>query len=132
MDRPDQAQTTAAKERVLRKRSAEPETERCEFEERLDKIANHIEEIHTSPYHALNAETPEACEPTAELRVKAEAARWMLRVAKHLAEPTRERVLSAVKRSLDDLEKIVASPTEPVAGSAHHRKAHAAHAAAGR
>ncbi len=132
MDRPDQAQTAATKDRVSRERAAEPETERCEFEERLDKIANHIEEINTSPYHALNAETPEAYEPRVELRVKAEAARWMLRVAKHLAEPTREKVLSAVKRSLDDLEKIVVSHTEPVTSDAHHRKAHAAHAAAGR
>ncbi|MFZ0038443.1 MAG: hypothetical protein WAK91_13525 [Candidatus Acidiferrales bacterium] len=132
MDKPDQAQITAAKERVLHEQYAESGNERCEFEERLDEIANHIEKIHTSPCHALNAEAPEAFEPTVELRVKAEAARWMLRVAKHLAEPTRERVLSAVKRSLDDLEKIVASHTEPVTGSAHHRKAHAAHATAGR
>jgi hypothetical protein len=132
MDRPDQAQITAAKEKVLREQSAESENERCEFEVRLDKIANHIEKIHTSPCHALNAEAPEAFEPIVELRVKAEAARWMLRVAKHLPEPTRERVFSAVERSLDDLEKIVASHTEPVAGNAHQRKVHAAHAAAGR
>ena len=67
-----------------------------------------------------------------ELRVKAEAARWMLRVAKHLTGPTREKVFTAVQKSLDDIEKIVADYPQPVAGNAPPRRARAAHAVAGR
>jgi hypothetical protein len=113
----------------------ESELGRSEFEDRLNDIAKRINEIHASPYKCdvvNSTDSRETCEPGVELRVKAEAARWMLRVAKHLTGPTREKVFTAVQKSLDDIEKIVADYPQPVAGNAPPRRARAAHAAAGR
>jgi hypothetical protein len=114
-------------------RLAETEPER-QFEERLDSIAMRIDEVHVSPYNCdlvKSVDSPELCEPVVELRVKAEAARWMLRVAKHLTGPTKEKVLTAVQKSLDAIEKIVVSFPQPVAGNDTLRRTRA-HAAVGR
>lgn len=116
-------------------RFAEPEPERSEFEQRLDNIAKRIDELHASPYKCdvVNGmDSRETCELGVELRVKTDAARWMLRVAKHLTGPSREKVFTAVQKSLDDIEKIVGNYPQPVAGSAPPRRVRAAHAAAGR
>ncbi|HEY4742132.1 MAG TPA: hypothetical protein VIH76_16160 [Candidatus Acidoferrales bacterium] len=128
----EQLQSFAANAREISNRYAETEAAQCIFEERLGAIAKHIDELQSSPLNVVkSADSPEACEPAVELRVKAEAARWMLRVAKHLAGPTRERVFTAVKKSLDEIESIVDSYTRSLA-SAPPRKARVAHAAAGR
>ncbi len=126
MYRQDQNQNSAANKNPSRARSVEPEQEKNEIEERLVKIVKQIEELRAGPCHTQRADTPETCDPAYELQVKAEAARWMLRVAKHLNGPTREKVFSTVKRSLDDLEKIVASNAQLIAGGIPRREAHAA------
>jgi hypothetical protein len=116
-------------------RFAEPEPERSEFEQRLDNIAKRIDELHASPHECdvvNSVDSRETCEPGVELRVKTDAARWMLRVAKHLTGPTREKVFTAVQKSLDDIEKIVAIHPQPVAGNTIPRRTHAAQAATGR
>jgi tetrahydromethanopterin S-methyltransferase subunit G len=105
---------------------------RSEFEDRLNDIAKRINELHYKCDVVNSTDSRETCEPGVELRVKAEAARWMLRVAKHLTGPTREKVFTAVQKSLDDIEKIVASYPQPVAGNVPRRRVRAAHAAAGR
>lgn len=44
-----------------------------------------------------------------KLRVKEEAAHWMLRIMHHFSGQARETLLSLLERSLDDLEKTVNS-----------------------
>jgi hypothetical protein len=44
-----------------------------------------------------------------KLRVKEEAAHWMLRIMHHFSGQARETLLSVLERSLDDLEKTVNS-----------------------
>jgi hypothetical protein len=125
------------------KLSGKPSTERfdefepgrSEFEDRLNDIAKRINDLHASAYKCdvvKSTDSRETCEPGVELRVKAEAARWMLRVAKHLTGPTREKVFTAVQKSLDDIEKIVASYPQPIADNIPPDRARAAHAVAGR
>jgi hypothetical protein len=41
---------------------------------------------------------------TSPLRVKVEALQWIFRVAKHLKGTARDRVITTVCKSLDDLE----------------------------
>jgi hypothetical protein len=129
----EQSQSFAASARESSNRYAESEAAQCVFEDRLGVIAKHIDELQASPLNVVkSADSPEACEPAVELRVKAEAARWMLRVAKHLAGPTRERVFTAVQKSLDEIERTVDSYTRSLAANAPPRKTRLAHAAAGR
>jgi hypothetical protein len=42
-----------------------------------------------------------------DLRAKVDAVRWMLRIAKHVQDPARERILLTVNSSLDQLERAV-------------------------
>jgi len=44
-----------------------------------------------------------------KLRIKEEAARWILRIMHHFSGQARETLLSLLERSLDDLEKTVKS-----------------------
>lgn len=129
----EHSQTFELNARESADRYAESEAAQCDFEERIGTIAKHIDELQASPYNVVkSADTPEACEPAVELRVKTEAARWMLRVAKHLTGSTRERVFTAVQKSLDEIERIVGSHTQSIAGNAPPRKTRVAHAVAGR
>src|SRR5271155_5606088 len=86
-----------------------------DLEARLDRIAAHVEILSTNPNLETTPKSPGACDPAQELGVKAEAARWMLRVTKHLNEPAREKVLVAVLRSIDELEQIVDAEDSHVA-----------------
>jgi hypothetical protein len=82
-----------------------PET--GEIESRLNRLVVRVKDIPTALEPEWRAENPNACPPAQDLGVKTEAARWMLRVAKHLDGHTRERVLLAVLRSLEEIENIV-------------------------
>jgi hypothetical protein len=126
MNRQDQIQNSATNKKPSRERSVATAPELNEFEERLAEIGKQIEELRTSPGYSRRAHAREECAPADDLQVKAEAARWMLRVAKHLVGPTREKVLSTVERSLDDLEKLVVYNYQSIAGETHSREAHAA------
>jgi len=98
-----------------------------DLESRLNKLADRAKEIPAIPTSRWRAENPSACTPAQDVSVKTEAARWMLRVAKHLDGQTRERVLLAVLRSLDDLENIVESLDHGETPHYHIRASHAAH-----
>ena len=96
-----------------------------DIESRLDRIAAHAESYAALPNRDAASQAPRACDPAQELGVKAEAARWMLRVAKHLSEPSREKVLVAVLRSLDELEQIVDTKVHHIEPPVASRLAHA-------
>ena len=49
---------------------------------------------------------PHRSESVSDLRVKMDAVRWMLRVAKHTEGPARERILVTVNDSLGQLERV--------------------------
>ena len=78
-----------------------------DIETRLNRLAVRVKDIPVSLEREWRAENPNACPPAQDLGVKTEAARWMLRVAKHLDGHTRERVILAVLRSLEEIENIV-------------------------
>jgi hypothetical protein len=97
-----------------------------ELESRLNNLADRAKEIPSVPTSQWRSENPNACAPAQDVNVKTEAARWMLRVAKHLDGQTRERVLLAVLRSLDDLENIVESQDHRETPHYHIRASHSA------
>ena len=49
---------------------------------------------------------PHRSDSVSDLRVKMDAVRWMLRVAKHTEGQARERILVMINDSLDQLERV--------------------------
>lgn len=76
---------------------------------RLIELKNDVNELGSAPYRVWVEDSGRGSVRVGDLRVKVEAARWMLRIAKHLNGATRELVISTLQRSLDDLESVVAS-----------------------
>ena len=103
----------------------EPESLFGDIESHLTQIMVRIDGMRNA---TLGRERPEealACDPAEEAEVKAEAARWMLRVSKHLNGSTRERVLSAVRRSVAELDRILESGANHTAPPDYSRASHA-------
>jgi len=76
---------------------------------RLNKISSLVDKLGTVPYYVWLEKTVQTCDRAQDLRVKVEAVRWMLRIAKHLNSVAREKVMSTTDKTLDDLERVVAS-----------------------
>jgi len=76
---------------------------------RLNKISSLVDKLGTVPYYVWLEKTVQTCDRAQDLRVKVEAVRWMLRIAKHLNSVAREMVMSTIDKTLDDLERVVAS-----------------------
>lgn len=76
---------------------------------RLIELRDDVNKLGSAPYRAWLEDTGRGSGRVGDLRVKVEAARWMLRIAKHLKGATRELVISTLQRSLDGLEAVVAS-----------------------
>ena len=76
---------------------------------RLIELRNDVNKLGTAPYRVWLGDSGRGSVRVGDLGVKVEAARWMLRIAKHLNGATRELVISTLQRSLDDLESVVAS-----------------------
>jgi len=77
------------------------------FEARLQDLSKQLPNLNGELEVTTREGSPAACDPAADLRVKVEAVRWMLRVAKHVQDPARERILLTVNSSLDQLERAV-------------------------
>jgi hypothetical protein len=58
---------------------------------------------------ASDSPQPHALGPVNELKVKIESTYNMLRVAKLLSEPARQSLLSKVRESLEDFERVIAT-----------------------
>ena len=78
-----------------------------ELEPRIDDMTRVVEGLHAAPYFVAQADSGQLCDPVNDLRVKVEAVRWMLRIAKHLNGVAREMVMATVARSVNDLETVV-------------------------
>lgn len=83
------------------KRNASPE----DFEARLQELHDRLEDLNADSTLVSFDGRPHVFDAALDLRVKVEAVRWMLRVAKHLAEPARQPVLATIGNSLDQLER---------------------------
>jgi hypothetical protein len=86
-----------------------------ELEPRIDNMTRVVEGLHAAPYYVVQAESGKLFDPVNDLRVKVEAVRWMLRIAKHLNGVAREMVMATVARSVSDLETTVETQTRAMA-----------------
>jgi hypothetical protein len=78
-----------------------------ELEARLEELSDRLPDFHAEPKLVSLESGLHVFDPALDLRVKVDAVRWMLRVAKHIEGPARERILVAVTSSLDQLERAV-------------------------
>jgi hypothetical protein len=86
-----------------------------QLEPRIDGMSCMVEGLHAAPYYVAQAESGKLVDPVNDLRVKVEAVRWMLRIAKHLNGVAREMVMATVARSVNDLETVVETQTRVMA-----------------
>jgi hypothetical protein len=77
------------------------------LETRLQDLSERLPNFNGQPELVSLENGPHIFDPALDLRVKVEAVRWMLRVAKHVQDPARERILLTVNSSLDQLETAV-------------------------
>jgi hypothetical protein len=75
---------------------------------RLDELSVLVDQLDPDRHDVCHEHTAQICDRTQELRVKVEAMRWMIRIAKHLKGAGREMVISTIGKSLEDLESAVA------------------------
>jgi hypothetical protein len=92
-----------------------------EVEERLQQLNDRLQNVNAASYLIWLKSGVHRFDPVLDLRVKVEAVRWMLRIAKHLNDGARETVCLTVMNSLDQLEKAVESGV-----SAHEAGIHGA------
>ncbi|MFY9531805.1 MAG: hypothetical protein WBC04_19250 [Candidatus Acidiferrales bacterium] len=78
-------------------------------ESRLQDLKDLVDALSAAEHPIWLANTARMCEAADELRVKVEALDWMLRVARHFNGPNLGILLSAIEKSLGDLEKAVES-----------------------
>lgn len=77
-----------------------------ELEARLQGFSDRLPSFHADSEVCLNS-GPHIFDPVLDLRVKVDAVRWMLRVAKHMEGPAHERILTTARDSLDQLERAI-------------------------
>jgi hypothetical protein len=80
-----------------------------DFNSRLDELRGLVDKLGAVPHDVCLENTVQMCDRAQDLRVKVEAAGWMLQIANHLDGVGREMVISTIGKSLDDLERVVAS-----------------------
>jgi hypothetical protein len=80
-------------------------------EKRAEARLRHLETLVSSlsavSYPIWLTNTDHICEIVDKLRMKEEAAHWMLRIMYHFSGRAREALLSLLEQSLDDLENTV-------------------------
>lgn len=75
---------------------------------RLDELTVLVDQLEPDRHDVCHEHTVQTCDRTQELRVKVEAVRWMIRIAKHIKGVGREMVISTIGKSLEDLESAIA------------------------
>lgn len=78
-----------------------------QLEPRIEGLRREVEGMRVAPSYVWVGEQEELADPVEELRVKVEALRWMLRIAKHLNGVARDLVIGTVCRSAQELESAV-------------------------
>src|ERR1039458_1903452 len=81
----------------------------AEVEERLQNLNKRLANGSAASHLVRLKSGVHRFDPVLDLRVKVEAVRWMLRIAKHLNDHARETVFFTVMNSLDQLAKAVES-----------------------
>jgi hypothetical protein len=76
-----------------------------ELEARLHDLSGRLRSFQADVEVVQLKSGPHIFDPALDLRVKVDAVRWMLRVAKHAEGPALEQILLTVANSLDQLEK---------------------------
>lgn len=84
------------------------------FQARLDELDDRLRNLNVESPLAWPKNGAQFFDAALDLRVKVDAVRWMLRVAKHLNGAARERVILTITNSLAQLAKAV----EPAARAA--------------
>lgn len=79
------------------------------LEARLQELSRRLSSWQANAEVVGPKNRPRSLDPTLDLRLKVDAVRWMLRVAKHTEGPAREQILMTATSSLDQLEKAVDS-----------------------
>ena len=92
-----------------------------EVGERLQHLNDRLRNVNAASYLVWLKSGVHRFDPVLDLRVKVEAVRWMLRIAKHLNDGACEAIFLTVMNSLDQLEKAVESDA-----SAHKAGVHGA------
>src|SRR5580704_7564842 len=67
-----------------------------QLEPRIEELTRTVVGLDAAPYQVWLADTVHLCDPLNDLRVKVEALQWMLRIAKHLNDDTRDRVIATL------------------------------------
>jgi len=78
-----------------------------DLDARLQNLSDRLPEFTAESALAWVKGEPDILDPGLDLRVKVDAVRWMLRVAKHVKDPARARILVSVQRSLEQLEHAI-------------------------
>jgi hypothetical protein len=86
-----------------------------QLEPRIDGMSHAVDGLQVAPCQVLRAGGMQICDPVNDLRVKVEAVRWMLRIAKHLNGAAREMVMGTVSKSVEDLEFVIETQTRALA-----------------
>src|SRR5579863_4321882 len=87
----------------------EPELRTADVENRLQELNQRIDNLSAASYLVWLKAGPHVFDPMLDLRVKVEAVRWMMRIAKHLKSSKRETVFLTIKNSLNHLEEAIDS-----------------------
>ena len=85
------------------------ETQAEEVESRLQRVCDRYKNLNATPHFVWLEDGAHIYDPGLNLRVKVDAVRWMLRIAKHMTEPAREVVFLRIENSLRQLEATVES-----------------------
>jgi hypothetical protein len=78
-----------------------------ELEARLQDLSERLPRFHADAEVVHLKSGPHIFDPALDLRVKVDAVRWLLRVARHTEGPALDQILRTVMNSLDQLEKTV-------------------------
>jgi hypothetical protein len=89
-----------------------------QLEPRIESMSHVVDGMQAAPYQVLRAGTMQICDPVNDLRVKVEAVRWMVRIAKHLNGVAREMVMATVSKSVEDMEFAIEAQTRLLAQQA--------------
>jgi hypothetical protein len=74
------------------------------LEPRIEELTRIVVGLDGAPYNVWLADTEHLYDPLNDLRLKVEALQWLFRVAKHVNDDTRDRVIAMLCKSVNDLE----------------------------
>ena len=70
----------------------------------IEELTRTVAGLDAAPYNVWLADSVRLCDPLNDLRLKVEALQWMVRIAKHLNDDTRDRGIAMLCKSVNDLE----------------------------